>query len=544
MKKKLIIPSVILLVLIVTFVGSVAFFSYAKEGNKESSIQIGDLTFKYTEVSGKGHGINLDDAYPMSDTEGKALTEYFDFKVEANLTRSDLAYQVELDTTLSDLPDDGIKLYLTEIVDGNEVELNSIVNTISSYQTSDNGRIIYSETIPRNTKNYVKNFRLRLWIDESIDWTDDLYMGHSGTFTVNVKANSNSSMASTDVVTDKTASVDRVVANNKYLFTESQDTGVDYEVTVPYTVNNIDIEVYESNTQATSTVTPLNSLSGVSSKVISQNIHTGNNYFKITTTAANGVTQEEHILKVVKEADTNNDLLNLGVEGYSLTPVFDKDTTSYTLILEEPSITITGNKASDTASITGLGEKVLDFGSNIFNITVTSESGVDKTYTITVTNERPTAPTITGNSRETPNPVTITFATPAFAISGIDHYDVYVANDSTVPTDNTVATTTTTGNYTISTVGTYYIYYRTVSNKGFKSEWSNAQVVHILEPGLYDSNGNLTKTWAQLESLGLTKANIEADYTDSAYNTTEGAPNKILNDNNLTVADIIIERNS
>ena len=226
-------------------------------------------------------------------------------------------------------------------------------------------------------------------------------MGHSGTFTVNVKANSNSSMASTDVVTDKTTSIERVVANNKYLFTESQDTGVDYEVTVPYTVNNIDIEVYESNTQATSTVTPINSLSGVSSKVTNQNIHTGNNYFKTITTASNGITQEEHILKVVKEADTNNDLLNLGVEGYSLTPVFDKDTTSYTLILEEPSITIIGNKASDTASITGLGEKTLDFGSNIFNITITSESGVDKTYTITVTNERPIAPTIMGGTGTT-----------------------------------------------------------------------------------------------------------------------------------------------
>ncbi len=231
MKKKLILPLIVLLILVVTFGLSVAFFSYAKIGSKESSIQIGELTFKYTETSGKGHGINLADAYPISDTEGKALTEYFDFKVEANLTRSDIAYRVELDTTLADIPSEGIKVYLTEVVNGEEKEINSIINTLSTYGDSTDGKVIYTETIPRNTKNYVKNFRLRLWIDESVDWTDDLYMGHSGTFKVNVKANSNGSMAATDVVTDRTTSLERIVANDKYLFTTSSDTGVDYEVT-------------------------------------------------------------------------------------------------------------------------------------------------------------------------------------------------------------------------------------------------------------------------------------------------------------------------
>ncbi len=54
------------------------------------------------------------------------------------------------------------------------------------------------------------------------------------------------------------------------------------------------------------------------------------------------------------------------------------------------------------------------------------------------------------------------------------------------------------------------------------------------EPGLFDSNGELIKTWSELEALGLTKATVETDYTSSSYRTTAGSPYKVLNDNNLS----------
>lgn len=485
MKKKIIGILIILLILTVTFSGSVAFFSYLKKGKTSNSIKIGELTFKYTETSKIGNGINLNEAYPISDSEGKVLEEYFDFKVEGNLSRSDLEYEVEIDTTLADIPDSGIKVYLTEVVNGEEKEINSVVNLLSSYEASKDGRIIYRETILKNTKNYEKNFRLRLWVDEAIDWTDDEYLGHSGIYKVNVRANSNQSMANNDVVTDRTATIERVVANNKYLFAESNDENVDYEVTVPYTVNNVDIEVYESNTQATSETTPLSNLSGVSTKTISQNIHTGNNYFKTVTTSSNGKNQEEYILKVVKEADPRNDLLNLEVEGYSLTPTFDPNTTEYTLTLEEPSITISGNKVSDVATIEGLGEKTLSFGENTFNIEVTSEGGTTKTYIITVTNSRPVAPTITGGTGTgewTSTAPTIELAgnNSAFAISGIAGYEYYKTQSTEAPTDATEGTILPSPySLQITDEGTTYVYYRTVSNKGFKSVWSSPQVINL-----------------------------------------------------------------
>ena len=55
-----------------------------------------------------------------------------------------------------------------------------------------------------------------------------------------------------------------------------------------------------------------------------------------------------------------------------------------------------------------------------------------------------------------------------------------------------------------------------------------------VQPGLYDSSGNVIKTWSELESLGLTKSTIESNYTSSTYDVTAGSPYKVFTDNNLS----------
>ena len=72
---------------------------------------------------------------------------------------------------------------------------------------------------------------------------------------------------------------------------------------------------------------------------------------------------------------------------------------------------------------------------------------------------------------------TIKVSSAGTAISGVKHYEYYKSTSSTAPTDSTTATGTTSGNLTISDEGTTYIWYRTVSNNGFKSAWSSQQVV-------------------------------------------------------------------
>lgn len=79
-------------------------------------------------------------------------------------------------------------------------------------------------------------------------------------------------------------------------------------------------------------------------------------------------------------------LSSLKVDGYSLSPAFDKSEYSYTLEVENDveSITIKATKADSGASISGTGTKTLTEGMNTFKVVVTAEKGNKKTYTISV----------------------------------------------------------------------------------------------------------------------------------------------------------------
>ena len=99
-----------------------------------------------------------------------------------------------------------------------------------------------------------------------------------------------------------------------------------------------------------------------------------------------------------------------------------------------------------------------------------------KTYKITVNNQRPIAPSLTGGSDNwVATAPTIKVSSAGTAISGVKEYEYYKSTSSTAPTDSTPATGTTSGNVTISDEGTTYIWYRTVSNNDFKSVWSSFQ---------------------------------------------------------------------
>lgn len=91
-------------------------------------------------------------------------------------------------------------------------------------------------------------------------------------------------------------------------------------------------------------------------------------------------------INVVKprEKSTNNNLKSLSVEGYTLSPEFNKNTLEYTVNLESSveKIKINASKEDGYASISGTGEKEVQEGDNKFEITVTSETGKSKVYTV------------------------------------------------------------------------------------------------------------------------------------------------------------------
>ncbi len=83
---------------------------------------------------------------------------------------------------------------------------------------------------------------------------------------------------------------------------------------------------------------------------------------------------------------TNNYLKSLEVEGYNISPEFDKQTVDYTIDEEiyADKITIKAESDDSKARIDGIGEVQLISGENQCRIDVTAESGTIRTYIIKV----------------------------------------------------------------------------------------------------------------------------------------------------------------
>lgn len=82
----------------------------------------------------------------------------------------------------------------------------------------------------------------------------------------------------------------------------------------------------------------------------------------------------------------NNKLASLEVEGYSLTPTFNKDTESYDVIVN-PSvgqISVKAGTIDSKASVSGTGTISLQSGNNTVSIEVKAENGSVRTYRLNV----------------------------------------------------------------------------------------------------------------------------------------------------------------
>lgn len=82
----------------------------------------------------------------------------------------------------------------------------------------------------------------------------------------------------------------------------------------------------------------------------------------------------------------NNKLRSLGVDGFSLTPTFNRDTMSYDLIVDQSvtSINVSATAIDSSASTSGIGNVSLSGTSTDIKIIVTAQNGTQRTYTIHV----------------------------------------------------------------------------------------------------------------------------------------------------------------
>ncbi len=169
-KKKLLISILGIILLVIAVVGiSYAAFNYSKEGEKINTITTGNIIMSYKE---KNNGINIVEAEPMDDSDGKILNSedaMFDFTITASIGPDTIInYAITASKEEgTNLKDEYVKVYLTSVND----EIEELAPTkISDLPLSDTvkqtgapkgQRVLKQGTI---TKSEVTNYRLRMWI--------------------------------------------------------------------------------------------------------------------------------------------------------------------------------------------------------------------------------------------------------------------------------------------------------------------------------------------------------------------------------------------
>ena len=83
---------------------------------------------------------------------------------------------------------------------------------------------------------------------------------------------------------------------------------------------------------------------------------------------------------------SNNFLSELSVEGYKISPAFDKQTINYSIDGEitAKKVNIQAKTDDDRATVTGIGEVELQTGENNFRISVKAENGTERAYFIKI----------------------------------------------------------------------------------------------------------------------------------------------------------------
>lgn len=186
-RKNVIALLAVLSVVFITAGVTYAFFSYSRSGNTENSISSGSITFHYTEGN---RSIILNDALPMTDTQGMAQTNYFDFTVESNTSSTiEIPYYITVrrSTSSEATLDSHVKVYLTKVTGEGQNEQETPVALItnqtiskfselgtytnSSIQIPASEKALYTDTVPVNSSNYNVKYRLRMWIDQNTDFS-------------------------------------------------------------------------------------------------------------------------------------------------------------------------------------------------------------------------------------------------------------------------------------------------------------------------------------------------------------------------------------
>ena len=357
-KSKQILFSVlgILSILVITIGVTYAVFTYTKEGTTDNVVTTGTLKFLYTENNTNGNGISITEAEPISDTKGKELVgdnNVFDFKVEGTNTGSEvIPYEVTLrKKATSTMGEDNIKVYLQDGIDQTELLTPTLYSKLVQTTTDVGNNVeksIYKGEVAGNTNNYLKTFRLKMWLDENADLS--VIGGQTFTATVNVYSNAKVISEEEQVLRSNTDIKDITIGDTSLTKVEGKDWNYEVEL--------------DSETTTKLNIVPKYSLANVKiekdNQVISNNSEVslvgGNNIYKVTITSTDQtVTKGYKInIKVKQAVSLKNEIIK------------------NTVITATPTLTTSSNNTSDASGLykstaTNTGNPTYYFRGNVTN---------------------------------------------------------------------------------------------------------------------------------------------------------------------------------
>ncbi len=175
---------------------------------------------------------------------------------------------------------------------------------------------------------------------------------------------------------DDNANLAELIIDNGELVPEFNPDTLEYNVKVENYIDSI--RVTGKAESDSSTVTGFGE----------HNLDVGTNKITITVTSESG-NKKDYIINVTRKSNTRNTLESLVISdenrSYALNPEFDKDTENYTVELPRylKEVTVTAKAEDESSTVTGTGLVSID-GKDKIVVTVTSESGEEKTYIVDI----------------------------------------------------------------------------------------------------------------------------------------------------------------
>ena len=167
-KKQLILTVLGVLALVIAVAGiSFAAWNYVFNGTLTNTLSTADISLELLESD--DNVIAIENALPMSDNEGMAQQQVFDFVVTSKTTRDiDIDYTINIekltvDNGYTSLNDNQIKVYLTDEA-GTQKVAPTLISNLTNYK-------LYKDTHTHDaTHNKVQSkYKLRVWIDQNVD---------------------------------------------------------------------------------------------------------------------------------------------------------------------------------------------------------------------------------------------------------------------------------------------------------------------------------------------------------------------------------------